>query len=211
MLTNVDPSAPPPETKLVDRARIELEERVVTLQLAPGSVARMAMDGLVSVIRRAGIVVSEISIEDQLAVLETRGVLEKLVSVRAAVRSSDEERGQLIKMAQSIERAGMKHDVHAYLRHHFQIKRFVARCARNPHSERALRPLHTLSQRFYFAYHREFDNLSVVGPAHAKLTRAIAEGDEALAASCSDVISEIATSFTRDLLDRKTGAKRRAA
>jgi DNA-binding GntR family transcriptional regulator len=232
MPTRVAPLAPVSETKLVDRARIELEERFVTLQLAPGSVwseaslseslgigrtpvreavARMAMDGLVNVIRRAGIVVSEISIEDQLAVLEARGVLEKLVSVKAAARCSDEERAQLIKMAQSIERAGTKHDVHAYLRHHFQIKRFVAGCARNPHSERALRPLHTLSQRFYFAYHREFDNLSVVGPAHAQLTRAIAEGDEALAASRSDIISGIAMTFTRELLDRKTGVRRRAA
>src|SRR5687768_8439380 len=110
MPRSVDTLAPVPETKLVDRARIELEERFVTLQLAPGSVwseatlseslgigrtpvreavARMAMDGLVSVIRRAGIVVSEISIEDQLAVLEARGVLEKLVSVKAAARCSD--------------------------------------------------------------------------------------------------------------------------
>jgi DNA-binding GntR family transcriptional regulator len=127
------------------------------------------------------------------------------------VRCSDEERAQLLQLAKGIEKAGKKLDVHAYLHHHFQIKRFVARCARNAHTERALRPLHTLSQRFYFAYHREFDNLHVVGPAHAELTRAIAEGDEARAASRSDVVSDIATSFTRELLDRKTGARRRAA
>lgn len=232
MLKSIAPNSPPSETKLVDRARVELEERFVTLQLAPGSVwseaslsesleigrtpvreavACMAMDGLVSVIRRAGIVISVISIEDQLAVLEARQVLEKLVSVRAAARCSDEERAELIKLAKGIEQAGKKLDVHAYLRHHFQIKRFVTRCARNLHTERALRPLHTLSQRFYFAYHREFDNLHVVGPAHAELTRAIAEGDEARAASRSDVVNDIATSFTRELLDRKTGTKRRAA
>jgi len=220
--------ATPPETTLVDRARRELEERFVTLQLAPGSVwseaslsdsldigrtpvreaiARMAMDGLVTVIRRAGIVISEISIEEQMAVLEARRVLEKLVSCRAARRCDDGERARLREMAQDIEQAGHRQDVHAYLRSHFQIKRFVARCARNPYAERALRPLHTLSQRFYFAHHREFDNLAVVGPAHAELTRAIADGDDMRAASRSDLVSEIAENFTRDLLLRKTGGR----
>jgi len=220
--------APPIETTLVDRARRELEERFVTLQLAPGSVwseaslsealdigrtpvreaiARMAMDGLVTVIRRAGIVISEISIEEQMSVLEARRVLEKLVSGRAARRCNEAERVRLREMAQDIEQAGMRQDVHAYLRSHFQIKRFVAQCARNAYAERALRPLHTLSQRFYFAYHREFDNLTVVGPAHAELTRAIADGDDARAASRSDLVSDIADNFTRDLLLRKTGGK----
>lgn len=97
----------------------------------------------------------------------------------------------------------MAGDVHAYLRAHFEIKRFVATAARNAHAERALRPLHTLSQRFYFAHHREFDNLPVVGHAHADLTRAIADGDEDRAASRCDLVSDIADNFTRDLLVRR--------
>ncbi len=209
---------------LVDRARRELEERFVTLQLAPGSVwseaslselleigrtpvreavARMALDGLVTVMRRAGIVISQISIEDQLAVLDARRVLESLVSARAARRAVEDERERLRDMATRIEQAGDAFDVHAYLASHFEIKRFVAACARNVYAERALRPLHTLSQRFYFAYHREFDNMPVVGRAHAELTRAIADADENRAASRSDLVSDIAYEFTRDLLLRR--------
>lgn len=206
---------------LVDRARRELEERFVTLELAPGSVwseaslsealdigrtpvreavARLAADGLVTVMRRAGIVISTISVEDQMSALEVRRVLERLVSARAARRAEDTERAELRGMAERIERGGRAADVHAYLRAHFEIKRFVARCARNPYAERALRPLHTLSQRFYFAHYREFDNLPTVGRAHAQLTRAIAAGDEALAAERCDQVSDIAEAFTRDLL-----------
>lgn len=208
-------------TSLVDRARRELEKKFVTLELAPGSVwtegslsdllqigrtpvreavAGMAMDGLVTVIRRAGIVVSEISVEDQVAVLDARRVLEKLVSLRAASRCTEEERSRLLEMARGIETAGKAHQVEAYLQHHFQIKRFVAKCARNQFAERALRPLHTLSQRFYFAHHRSFDNLHVVGPAHAELTRAIVANDEPLVASRCDHVSDIADQFTRSLL-----------
>lgn len=216
--------SPSTEITLVDRARSELEAHFVTLRLPPGSVwtegtlselldigrtpvreavARMALDGLVTVIRRAGIVVSEISVEDQMAVLDTRRALEKVVSLRAAKASTKAERDALLQMAEGIERAGEARDVHAYLDHHFKIKRFVAQCARNKFAERALRPLHTLSQRFYFAHHRSFDNLHVVGPAHAQLTRAIVACDEPLIASRCDHVSDIAEQFTRDLLGRQ--------
>ncbi len=210
---------------LVDRARRELEERFVTQQLAPGTVwseaslsellgigrtpvreaiARMAADGLCTVIRRAGIVISQIAIEDQLQVVETRRVLEKLVSLSAANRATEPERERFREMALRIERAGNTSDVRAYLSAHFEIKRFVAQCARNAYAERALRPLHTLSQRFYFAYYRELDNLPIVGRAHAELTRAIAAGDVDLTANRSDLVSDIAEKFTRDLLLRRT-------
>jgi DNA-binding GntR family transcriptional regulator len=213
-----------PEATLVDRALRQLEEHFVTLRFPPGSVwseallseelgigrtpvreavARMAVDGLVTVMPRAGIVISNISLEDQLAVLDTRRVLEKLVSVRAARRATVDERARLRSMADGIELAGEREDVHAYIQSHFGIKRFVADCARNPYATRALRPLHTLSQRFYFAYHREFDNLPLVGAVHAQLTRAIADGEENLAATRCDAVSDVAQEFTVALLARQ--------
>jgi DNA-binding GntR family transcriptional regulator len=103
-------------------------------------------------------------------------------------------------MANGIERAGRTHKVEAYLNYHFEIKRFVAQCARNEFAERALGPLHTYSQRFYFAHHRSFDNLHIVGQAHAELTRAIVVGDGPLVASRCDHVSDIADGFTRSLL-----------
>lgn len=218
-----------PKVLLVDRARRELEERFITLKLPPGSqwteaslsdllqigrtpvreaVARMALDGLVTVVKRAGIVITQVSIEDQLKVLEARRVLERLVSSCAALRANEAERRALQKMADNIEAAGHRNDVHDYLHQHFVIKRYVASAARNIFAERSLRPLHSLSQRFYFVYHREFDNLPQVGLAHAVLTRAIAAGDGKLAAKRCDEVSDIAERFTRDLLSAKT---RRAA
>jgi DNA-binding GntR family transcriptional regulator len=208
---------------LVDVACRELAERFVTLKLQPGSVwsevelsaligigrtpvreavLKMASDQLVTVIRRAGILISKISIEEQLFVLETRRVLEQLVSLRAAKRATDEERAKLTELATSIETAGTSGDVLAYMKYHFKIKPFVAQCARNPYAARALFPLHTLSQRFYFAYHREFDNLPEVSRAHAHLTRAIVSGDESSIATFSTEVADIAENFTRDLFHR---------
>jgi DNA-binding GntR family transcriptional regulator len=218
----------PNETSLVDRARRELESRFITLELPPGSVwtegslselldigrtpvreaiASMALDGLVTVIRRAGIVVSEISLEDQMSVLDARRVLENLVSLRASVRSTDDERRQLLEMADGIQQAGKAQKVEDYLKFHFQIKRFVAQCARNKFAARALRPLHTLSQRFYFAHHSGFNNLPVVGHAHAELTRAIVARDEVQVALHCDHVSDISDQFTRGLLGSRNPGK----
>lgn len=206
---------------LVDIAYKDLINRFVTLELSPGSVwsevelsnllgigrtpvrealQRMASDQLVTVIKRAGIMISNISIQDQIFVIETRRELERLVSLRAAKLALANERSQLNMLADSIEGAGNRDDVFAYLKFHFELKRFVAQCARNPYATKALSPLHTLSQRFYFRYHRNFNNLPVVGRAHADLTRAIVSGDEAAVMSHSAVVSDIADNFTRDLL-----------
>jgi len=92
--------------------------------------------------------------------------------------------------------------VKAYLTLHFEIKHFVSAAARNPYAERALTPLHTLSERFYFMYHREIDNLKQVGKAHAELTRAIANGEEQAAARMSVEINDTSEKFTKALLMR---------
>ncbi len=206
---------------LVDVAYKELINRFITLDLPPGSVwsevelssllgigrtpvrealQRMASDQLVTVIKRAGIMISNISIQDQIFVVETRRELERLVSLGAAKHALIDERAQLNVLADSIEGAGNRGDVFAYLKFHFELKRYVASCAKNPYASRALIPLHTLSQRFYFRYHRNFNNLHLVGRAHAELTRAIVSGDEAAVIAHSAVVSDIAQSFTRDLL-----------
>lgn len=206
---------------LVETAHKELIRRFVTLELPPGSVwsevelsnalgigrtpvrealQRMASDQLVTVIKRAGIMISKVSIQDQIFVLEARRELERLVSLRAAKLALPDDREQLSALADAIEDAGNQGDVLAYLKFHFEIKRFVTQCARNPYAARALSPLHTLSQRFYFVHHRSFNNLDVVGRAHANLTRAVVSGDEAAVLKHSAAVSDIADQFTRSLL-----------
>ncbi|MFA5522098.1 MAG: GntR family transcriptional regulator [Castellaniella sp.] len=206
---------------LVDVAHRELERRFVTLELAPGSIwrenelaelleigrtpvrealLRMASDQLVTVLRGTGIMISTVSIQDQLYVVETRRALERIVSVRAARSAMDDERAYLRDVADKIESAGHRGDVLEYLLSHFEVKRLVAEFARNPYAARALRPLHTFSQRFYFIYYKRFNNLEEVGTAHADLSRAIAAGDLEATAACSERVSDIAEAFTRNLI-----------
>ena len=103
----------PEDGTLTDRAYRELEEMIVTLQLSPGTVLseqalsarlkigrtpirealqRLARDGLVVIMPRRGIMVSEINLRLQLRLLEVRRELERLMASLAAERATPDER-----------------------------------------------------------------------------------------------------------------------
>ena len=122
---------------LTDRAYGELEEMIVTLQLAPGTVLseqalalrlkigrtpirealqRLARDGLVVIMPRRGIMVSEINLRLQLRLLEVRRELERLMASLAAERATPEERAEFAELAQAMLAAGgevRRHRLHA--------------------------------------------------------------------------------------------------
>ena len=104
------PASSEPIASLSERAYRRLEEMIVTLQLAPGSVVsetalskrlgigrtpirealqQLARERLVVVLPRRGIMVSEINVRTQLRLLEARRELERLIAQRAARRASD--------------------------------------------------------------------------------------------------------------------------
>jgi DNA-binding GntR family transcriptional regulator len=206
------------EERLADRALRLLEEQIVTLQLPPGSiwseaalsarikigrtpvreaVQRLAADFLVVIMRRHGIMISQINIQDQLFVLEARRQLEGLIASRAARRATPEEREKLLVIANAMSAAGERGDVIAYLRYYFFSKRLLMEACRNPYAARSIATLHSLSRRFYFIYHKQLGDLSVVANLHAEQARAAARGDEKGAQEASDNILTHAENFTK--------------
>ncbi len=116
---------------LTDRAYRELEEMIVTLQLSPGTVLseqalalrlkigrtpirealqRLARDGLVVIMPRRGIMVSEINLRLQLRLLEVRRELERLMASLAAERATPEERREFAEVAEAMLVAAAKAD-----------------------------------------------------------------------------------------------------
>ncbi len=206
------------EDRLADRALRLLEEQIVTLQLPPGSiwseaalstrikigrtpvreaVQRLAADLLVVIMRRHGIMISQINIQNQLFVLETRRQLEGLIASRAARRATPEEREKLLVVADAMSAAGKRDDVIGYLRYYFFSKNLLRIACRNPYAARSIATLHSLSRRFYFTYHKQFGDLSVVANLHAEQARAVARGDEKGAQDASDRILAHAEAFTK--------------
>jgi DNA-binding GntR family transcriptional regulator len=125
-----------PET-LTEQAYNRLEEMVVTLALAPGSVVaeqalsaelgigrtpirealqRLAREGLVLVLPRKAIIVTETDPRRQLLVLEVRRELERLLVRASAERATGGERRQFHDIAEGMEAAAKSNDDIAFMR-----------------------------------------------------------------------------------------------
>jgi DNA-binding GntR family transcriptional regulator len=111
---------------LTEQAYRLIEEQIVTLRLKPGDVLseqmmsamfkigrtpirealqRLAREGLITILPRKGILVSDINPRNQLLVLEVRREIERLLSRVGAERASKDQREQLVEIAQGMDRA----------------------------------------------------------------------------------------------------------
>jgi len=217
-------SKPRPD-RLADIAHGKLEELIVTLELAPGSlwseamlsdrigigrtpvreaVQRLAWERLVTIIRRHGIRISDIDPHEQMLVVELRQEFEPLVASRAARRATVDERRYLSRTADSFLEAGATVDVMKFLRVHFESKRFIIACARNPFIANAFAPINALTRRFYFVYQRETKDVARAAALHAAVLKAIASGDEAAAAEAAKTMVDYAEYYTRSVIVGRT-------
>lgn len=215
----------PRRDRLADIAHSKLEELIVTLELAPGSlwseamlsdrigigrtpvreaVQRLAWERLVTIIRRHGIRISDIDPHEQMLVLELRREFEPLVASRAARRATVDERRYLSKIADSFMEAGATVDAMKFLRVHFESKRFVIACARNPFVANAFAPINALTRRFYFVYQRETKDVAKAAALHAAVLKAIASGDEVAAAEAATIMVDYAEYYTRSVIVGRT-------
>ena len=208
---------------LADQARAQLEEMIVKLELPPGSVwselqlsgklgigrtpvrealQRLQAEYLVKIVPRFGAQVTEINVSQQLLLLDVRRVLERLIAEDAARRATPEERKQLLRMADTLE-AMVDGDVLKFLRYHYEIKKFIAACARNPFAASAITPTHAMSRRFYFLHYRIAHDLPVAAKHHANVIRAIASGKQSRAGVAADGLMDYVEQLTRATVTQK--------
>ena len=207
---------------LADRAYNRLEELVVTLRLEPGSVLsesvlaselgfgrtpirealqRLAREGLVVILPRKGILVSEINPRNQLLVLEARRELERLMARKGAVRQTEEEKAQFLEIADGMEKAARENDDIGFMRHDYALNMLIAKAAHNEYASRAVGLLHGMSRRFWYMHYKEAADLPLCANLHAQLARRIAHGDADGAAQASDQLVDYVETFTRATLE----------
>jgi DNA-binding GntR family transcriptional regulator len=214
----------PPRPGLAAQALERLEEMIVTHELAPGSMwseaalasltgfgrtpvrealQRLESCHLVRIVQRHGIQITEINVEQQLLLLETRRELERLVATRAARRRNEAEALQFGECALTLRQAGVRDDILAFFRVHVQSEALALRATRNPFLATAIAPCHALSRRFYFLHHRTANDLKLACDHHSDVMAAIARGDEAAAASAADAVLDYVEGFTRATLSEQ--------
>ncbi len=207
---------------LTDRAYHELEEMIVTLQLAPATVLseqalavrlkigrtpirealqRLARDGLVVIMPRRGIMVSEINLRLQLRLLEVRRELERLMARLAAERATPDERRELAEVAESMLAAAAKADDIAFMRLDQRFNILIATAARNEFARRSMGLMNALSRRFWYQHYQEVADLPLAAKLHAAVALAVSQKKAKAAATASDRLIDYIEDFARKTLD----------
>src|SRR5262245_24867904 len=205
-----------PET-LTDQAYNRLEEMIVTLRLAPGAVLseqalsadlaigrtpirealqRLAIEGLVLVLPRKAIIVTDTDPRKQLLVLEVRRELERLLARCGAERASPEERQQFQAIADGMDTAAGSNDDIAFMRLDREMNGLLAEAAHNEYATRSMRFINGHSRRFWYLHYKEAADLPKCARLHADEARAIAKGNAPRAMAASDKLIDYVEAFT---------------
>lgn len=206
---------------LSEKAYSLVEELIVTLVLPPGHVfsegelsqqinigrtplrealQRLAAERLVKALPRKGMMVAEINITDQLAMLETRRVLDQLVVSRAARRATMEQCEQLKSIQHDMEIAAASDDITSFMRLDRACDAVLEAASRNPYAAQALTSLHAHCRRFWYQYQHEGDILKSA-LLHTQMISSVVSRDETQAAEHADEIINYLEQFTRAALD----------
>ncbi len=207
---------------LTDKAYQELEELIVTLRLQPGEVLsetalseqlkigrtpirealqRLTREGLVIILPRKGILVSEINPGKQLLVLEVRRQLDRLMARSGAVRRTEEDREKFLKIATGLEQAANENDDIEFMRCDNAFNDLLATATKNEYAIRAIGLMKGLSRRFWYVHYKETADMPHCARLHAAVARGIAEGDPDAASEASDRLVDYVEEFTRSTVN----------
>jgi DNA-binding GntR family transcriptional regulator len=188
-------SSAPAEISLAEQAYRTLEQKLVSLELPPGTMVsegrliamtglgrtpvreamqRLAQQDLIRVLPRKGLLVTPVSQSAMAHILEARKPLERVIVYRAALNAKDEQRGGLAAIAREL---AIAHDnFEAFLRLESEINRLLDDCAGNPFASAAVAPLRSHCRRFWYL-HRQRLQLSDAISAQSNLARLAARRD----------------------------------
>jgi DNA-binding GntR family transcriptional regulator len=206
----------------VQQAYARIEEEIATLQLAPGQVVsenmlaarfglgrtpvrealqQLAREGLVVILPKRGILVSEIDVRKQLRLLEARRYVERGVVALAAKRADAVQRERFAALANEMDRVGKANDGKAFLVLDGEFNQLLLAAAHNEYATSCMRLMQSLARRFWFANYRSAADLPETVRLHAGIARAVAKSDQDAAQEWLEKLLDNVEAFTRATLD----------
>jgi DNA-binding GntR family transcriptional regulator len=162
---------------------------------------RLAAEGTVSIVPRAGVIISQIDITDQFRLIEVRRELEKMLAGRAARLVTLVERETFRVLAARFRAAGDADDAEQFIPTDREFNALIAETAHNKYALMAMSAIQAQTRRFWFLYFRRYGDLKKVCEFHARMAEAIASSDEAAARKASDDLIDYVEDYTRRTLD----------
>jgi DNA-binding GntR family transcriptional regulator len=180
-----------------EEAYLRIRERIVSLDMPPGSVVnesrlreqlkigrtpirealqRLARENLVRSIPHRGTFVTDVNITDLARITEVRVVLESHAACLAAERLTSADRDSFAQLLERLEERPSL-DQRQLMRLDQQIHREIYRAARNPFLESTLERYFNLSLRLWYLVLDRQVGLREAVEEHVELLRAILAGD----------------------------------
>lgn len=206
-----------PAQSLAEQAYRQLEEMIVTLVFPPGvslseailsaktgigrtpireALKRLEHQGLVTSMPRKGLIVRDMRVEDQLALLEVLRPLDRLIAGKAARWANAAQRAALRLCGESMEQAAAASDLHQFLRFDQECDRIIYEAARNPFAIDIVTSLYSHSRRFWCSFSQPGDLLRLAD-CHGLVMKAVADGSDEQAATASDALIDYLEAFSK--------------
>ncbi|MBB5053584.1 MULTISPECIES: GntR family transcriptional regulator [Afipia] len=210
-----------PNISLADHAYRALEEMIVTLRLQPGAalseqtlasqlgmgrtpireaLRRLEREGLVLILPRRGVLVSELNVHKQLSLLEMRRETERLLARLSAERASPEQRKEFAHIGSNLRQLTEDTDETLFSRWDNRLTELEYEASQNEFAAKSMALLHGLSRRFWIKYHRRHASLVDTAVLHANLAEQICRGNAKSAAAASDKLLDYIEDFTRNTI-----------
>ncbi len=199
--------------KLSDKAYWEIERRIITQELLPGhylserelaqqynlgrtpvreALQRLAKAGLVRIVPRRGVAVSEIDFPAEIEFLAVRRELLRLMARLAVEKAPDAKAAALIRTADAMSQAGDKDDILAFVQSERRFHNLLGEACRNDYAARTMQLMQGLCARFWYLlyrYERE-SSLSKIAGHYRRLAELLGERKaEAAADACDELIA----------------------
>ncbi|GAA0712261.1 GntR family transcriptional regulator [Dactylosporangium roseum] len=189
---------------MVDTAYAHIRDRIITLDLAPGSplneeglmrdagvgrtpvrnaLQRLAMERMVVIHPRRGSFVAEISLSDERWLTELRLPLEGVAARLAATRATDSEREQMRRVCATPLDGRTPHDLLAV---DATAHRLIYRSTHNPHLEATLNLHFNLGLRIWHHIHEFIPDLTKHVADELTVLGHVAAGDAAAAQDAAE-------------------------
>ena len=199
-----------PHKSLAERAYDILEEAIVTLELAPGSIIseqelseltgigrthtreaiqRLSRDRLIQVLPKRGLLVSPLDLVGQLNLLELRREVEGLICRLAATRATLDQREYFARLAVDFRACVETNDAIKFARLDKDFGELCLTSAQNEYAVTAMRSIVGLARRSWHYHQRRGASMAEMALLHADLSQHIAAGDvEGSDAALSDLL-----------------------
>jgi DNA-binding GntR family transcriptional regulator len=218
----VDPSTQVPDTTatrlVAEHAYMELRDRIVTLDLPPGTVLRedalmselgigrtplreavkrLALENLVDVQPRRGTFVSAVEAADIVNITEVRAELEGYAAELAALRLDPEGHTTAEQLLHEVEKLSRPKDQDWLMRFDERIHRFTWEAARNPYLSQTLERYFTHSLRIWYMV---LDRVPTLGHAVHDQTQLLEAVLDRNAPHARTIMHEHVLAFQREIL-----------